>query len=157
MLVFVVGLAVLAGLFFGLFALLGLRGRTLWSSLLVILGPALDAGLTAWLLVWFGLGPVLSVLTGAMVGLASSLLIPTVLWPRRALVGRLAVRSLRARPKQAALLLVALIVSSSIVSSSLVVGDSLDATVERQVDAVWTETDVVLSGRDRKIILKKVK
>ena len=111
MLVFVVGLAVLAGLFFGLFALLGLRDRTLWSSLLVILGPALDAGLTAWLLVWFGLGPVLSVLTGAMVGLASSLLIPTVLWPRRALVGRLAVRSLRARPKQAALLLVALIVS----------------------------------------------
>ncbi|MEC8625401.1 MAG: ABC transporter permease [Candidatus Thermoplasmatota archaeon] len=148
MLVLVVGLAVLAGLFFGLFALLGLRGRTLWSSLLVIIGPALDAGLTAWLLAWLGLGPVLSVLTGAMVGLASSLLIPTVLWPRRALVGRLAVRSLSARPKQAALLLVALVVSSSIVSSSLVVGDSLDATVERQVDAVWTETDVVLSGRD---------
>ena len=148
MLVLVVGLAVLAGLFFGLFALLGLRDRTLWSSLLVIIGPAIDAGLTAWLLAWLGLGTVLSVLTGAMVGLASSLLIPTVLWPRRALVGRLAVRSLRARPKQAALLLVALIVSSSIVSSSLVVGDSLDATVERQVDAVWTETDVVLSGRD---------
>ena len=148
MLVLVVGLAVLAGLLFGLFALLGLRDRTLWSSLFVMFGPAIDAGLTAWLLAWLGLGPVLSVLSGALVGLASSLLIPTVLWPRRALVGRLAVRSLRARPKQAALLLVALIVSSSIVSSSLVVGDSLDATVQRQVDAVWTETDVVLSGRD---------
>ena len=148
MLVLVVGLAVLAGLLFGVFALLGLRDRTLWSSLFVVVGPALDAGLTAWLLAWLGLGPVLSVLSGAMVGLASSLMLPVVLWPRRALVGRLAVRSLRARPKQAALLLVALIVSSSIVSSSLVVGDSLDATVERQVDAVWTETDVVLSGRD---------
>ena len=132
MLVLVVGLAVLAGLLFGLFALLGLRDRTLWSSLFVMFGPAIDAGLTAWLLAWLGLGPVLSVLSGALVGLASSLLIPTVLWPRRALVGRLAVRSLRARPKQAALLLVALIVSSSIVSSSLVVGDSLDATVQRK-------------------------
>lgn len=148
MLGLIVGLAVLAGLVFGVFALLGLRERTVWSILFVIFGPALDAGLTTWLLAWLGLGPVLSVLAGATVGLASSLVIPTVLWPRRALVGRLAVRSLRARPKQAALLLVALVVSSSIVSSSLVVGDSLDATVERQVDAVWTETDVVLSGRD---------
>ena len=67
MLVLVVGLAVLAGLFFGLFALLGLRDRTLWSSLLVIIGPALDAGLTAWLLVWLGLGPVLSVLTLSLI------------------------------------------------------------------------------------------
>ena len=148
MLAIAVGLAVLAGLIFGVSALLGLRERTFASSLFVILGPAIDAGLTAWLLAWLGLGPVLTVLSGAIVGLASSLLLPAVLWPRRALVARLAVRSLSARPKQAALLLVALIVSSSIVSSSLVVGDSLDATVQRQVDAVWTETDVVLSGRD---------
>ena len=59
MLVLVVGLAVLAGLLFGLFALLGLRDRTLWSSLFVMFGPAIDAGLTAWLLAWLGLGPVL--------------------------------------------------------------------------------------------------
>lgn len=148
MLALIVGLAVFAGVMFGVFSLLGLRDRAWWSSLLVVLGPAVDAGLTAWLLAWLGLGPVLTVLSAAIVGLASSLLIPAVLWPRRALVARLARRSLTARPKQAALLLVALIVSSSIVSSSLVVGDSLDATVQRQVDAVWTETDVVLSGRD---------
>jgi len=142
------GLAALAGLVFGCAALLGLRNRTWWTSSLVVLGPAVDAGLTAWVLDWLGLGPVLTVLAAAMVGLASSLFIPAFLWPRRALVAKLALRSVRARPKQAALLIVALIVSSSIVSSSLVIGDSLDATVERQVDAVWTETDVVLSGRD---------
>ncbi|DAC33560.1 MAG TPA: hypothetical protein D7I05_05995, partial [Candidatus Poseidoniales archaeon] len=142
------GLAALAGLVFGCCALLGLRDRTWWSSSLVVLGPAIDAALTAWVLDWLGLGPVLTVLAAAMVGLASSLFIPAFLWPRRALVAKLALRSVRARPKQAALLIVALIVSSSIVSSSLVIGDSLDATVERQVDAVWTETDVVLSGRD---------
>jgi len=141
-------LSALAGLVFGCCALFGLRERTWWSALLVALGPAVDAGLTAWLLHWLGLGPVLTVLAAAIVGLASSLFIPALLWPRRALVAKLAFRSVRARPKQAALLIVALIVSSAIVSSSLVIGDSLDATVQRQVDAVWTETDVVLSGRD---------
>ena len=149
MLVLVVGLAVLAGLFFGLFALLGLRDRTLWSSLLVFIGPAIDAGLTAWLLAWLGLGPVLSVLTGAMVGLASSLLIPTVLWPRRALVGRLAGAKASAhgrnKPRFCSW-------PSSFPPPSFPPrwwsATALDATVQRQVDAVWTETDVVLSGRD---------
>ncbi|MGB1462001.1 MAG: hypothetical protein ACPG8Q_00560 [Candidatus Poseidoniaceae archaeon] len=99
MLAIAVGLAVLAGLIFGVSALLGLRERTFASSLFVILGPAIDAGLTAWLLAWLGLGPVLTVLSGAIVGLASSLLLPAVLWPRRALVARLAVRSLFSRFK----------------------------------------------------------
>ena len=148
MLALVAGLAGFAGLMFGLFALLGLRDRTWPSSLFVLLAPAVDAALTAWLLHWLGLGPVLTVLAGSLTGLASSLFIPPLLWPRRELVARIALRSIRARPRQAALLLVALVVSSSIVSSSLVVGDSLDATVQGQVDAVWTETDVVLSGRD---------
>ncbi len=148
MLALVVGLAAFVGLLFGLFALLGLRDRTWGAGSLVLIGPAVDAALTAWLLHWLGLGPVLTVLAGSLAGLASSLFIPALLWPRRGLVARIAFRSIRARPRQAALMLVALVVSSSIVSSSLVVGDSLDATVQRQVDAVWTETDVVLSGRD---------
>ena len=67
------GLAALAGLVFGCCALLGLRDRTWWSSSLVVLGPAIDAALTAWVLDWLGLGPVLTVLAAAMVGLASSL------------------------------------------------------------------------------------
>ena len=113
----ILGLSALAGLVFGCCALFGLRERTWGSALLVALGPTADAGLTAWLLHWMGLGPVLTVLAAAIVGLASSLFIPALLWPRRALVAKLALRSIRARPKQAALLIVALIVSSSIVSS----------------------------------------
>ena len=62
-------LSALAGLVFGCCALFGLRERTWWSALLVGLGPAVDAGLTAWLLHWLGLGPVLTVLAAAIVGL----------------------------------------------------------------------------------------
>ncbi len=80
----------------------------------------------------------------------SSLLIPAMLVPRRGLGARLAVRGIVARPRQAALLVLALVVSSSIISSSLVVGDSLDATVSRQVEAVWSETDLVLRAGTRR-------
>ena len=80
MLALIVGLAVFAGVMFGVFSLLGLRDRAWWSSLLVVLGPAVDAGLTAWLLAWLGLGPVLTVLSAAIVGLASSLLIPATVF-----------------------------------------------------------------------------
>jgi len=143
-----VGLSVGLGTVLGAAALLGLRDRTWWLSLLVLFGPAVDAGVAAWAGVWLGLGPVLSVLLGLLTGLLSSLLIPAMLVPRRGLGARLAVRGIVTRPRQAALLVLALVVSSSIISSSLVVGDSLDATVSRQVEAVWSETDLVLQGRD---------
>lgn len=143
-----VGISALVGVLFGALALLGLRNRRWATSLLVVFGPGIDAALVAFLADWSGLGSVQTLLAGGLGGLLSSLLIPAFFWPRRALTARLAFRQITARPKQATLLVLALVVSSSIVSSSLVVGDSLDATVSRQVEAVWTETDLVISGRD---------
>jgi putative ABC transport system permease protein len=148
MLLIEVGLSVGLGAMLGAASLFGLQGRTLFLSLMVVLGPAVDAGLAAGVAHWLGLGPVVTVLFGGLAGLLSSLLLPAMLVPRRGLAARIAVRGIVARPRQAALLVLALVVSSSIVSSSLVVGDSLDATVTLQVEAVWSETDLVLEGRD---------
>ncbi len=45
-------------------------------------------------------------------------------------------------------MLAGLIIASAIITSSLVVGDSLDATVGREVQAAYGETDVLIAGFD---------
>ena len=43
-----------------------------------------------------------------------------------------------------------LLVASSIITSSLVVGDSLDSTLTKEVDAVYGETDLLIFQKDRR-------
>ena len=43
-----------------------------------------------------------------------------------------------------------LLVASSIITSSLVIGDSLDATLSKEVEAVYGDTDVLIFQKDRR-------
>ena len=43
-----------------------------------------------------------------------------------------------------------LLVASSIITSSLVVGDSLDATLSKEVEAMYGDTDLLIFQKDRR-------
>ena len=43
-----------------------------------------------------------------------------------------------------------LLVASSIITSSLVIGDSLDATLSKEVEAVYGDTDILIFQKDRR-------
>ena len=83
-------------------------------------------------------------------GLISNLLIQPMLSPRRLMVFRLSWQQVLRRPRQAALMMAGLLVASSIITSSLVIGDSLDATLSKEVEAVYGDTDVLIFQSDRR-------
>ena len=133
-------------------AAIGLRHDcSLKSRALIIAVPVLDAILSHFALGWFGLGPVTVFVGSAMFGILSLLGVQALLSPRRLLVFKLAWQQLRRRQRQAALLMAGLMIGSAIISSSLIVGDSLDETVRKEIEAAWGSTDIVISGYDSTI------
>ena len=115
--------------------------------LLVFAGPV-DGVLVGMLLAWLGASD-LTVAAGCVLfGTMSMLFVQPLLVPQRLLVWRLAKENILRRKRQSALMIAGLIIASSIITSSLVVGDSLDATVGKEVSAAWGETDVLVAGID---------
>lgn len=133
-------------------AAIGLRHDcSLKSRTLIIIVPLVDAILSHIALGWFGLGPGTVFVGSAMFGILSLLGVQALLSPRRLLVFKLAWQQLRRRQRQAALLMAGLMIGSAIISSSLIVGDSLDETVRKEIEAAWGSTDIVISGYDSTI------
>lgn len=127
----------------------GLRKECSGGALaLILIAPLGDGILTYVLLDWFGYVPVTSLVGGLMFGLLSLFGVQALVSSRRLLGSRLAWQQLNRRKRQAALLIAGLMVGSAIISSSLIVGDSLDQTVRKEVEAAWGDTDVLISGYD---------
>ena len=125
-------------------------GRTsslpLFSKLILVFGPSVDAFLLLWFLLWLGLSDINAFMGGLLAGIISLTLLQPLVIPQRLVVWRLAWENIRRRRRQSVLMVAGLVIASSIITSSLVVGDSLDATVGYEVEAAWGETDVLLSG-----------
>ena len=119
--------------------------------MIIIVVPFLDSVLSYFILEWLGLGPSTVFVGSAMFGILSLLGVQALLSPRRLLVFKLAWQQIRRRQRQAALLMAGLMIGSAIISSSLIVGDSLDETVRKEVEAAWGSTDIVISGYDSMI------
>lgn len=133
-------------------AAIGLRHDcSLKSRTLIIIVPLVDSILSHIALGWVGLGPGTVFVGSAMFGILSLLGVQALLSPRRLLVFKLAWQQLRRRQRQAALLMAGLMIGSAIISSSLIVGDSLDETVRKEIEAAWGSTDIVISGYDSTI------
>lgn len=133
-------------------AAIGLRHDCSLKSLsIIVIVPFLDTILSYFVLDWFGLGSSTIFVGSAMFGILSLLGVQALLSPRRLLVFKLAWQQIRRRQRQAALLMAGLMIGSAIISSSLIVGDSLDETVRKEVEAAWGSTDIVISGYDSTI------
>lgn len=127
----------------------GRWGEASWSTrLLLLVSGSVDGTLGLALLSWLGLSSATAVAGGFLLGILSMMLVQPLLLPQRLLVWRLARENMVRRKRQSALMLAGLIIASAIITSSLVVGDSLDATVGREVQAAYGETDVLIAGFD---------
>ncbi|MDP6870371.1 MAG: FtsX-like permease family protein [Candidatus Poseidoniaceae archaeon] len=121
-----------------------------WKSIVIGIGPIIDAWIIWSLLNWLDFSFVAiwtSVIAG---GLISNICIAAMLSPRRLLVFRMAMENIRRRSRQSALMIAGLLVTSSIITSSLVVGDSLDATMTSEIEAIYGNTDIVISHYDKR-------
>ena len=112
-------------------------GRTsslpLFSKLILVFGPSVDAFLLLWFLLWLGLSDINAFMGGLLAGIISLTLLQPLVIPQRLVVWRLAWENIRRRRRQSVLMVAGLVIASSIITSSLVVGDSLDATVGYEV------------------------
>ncbi|MEL0312180.1 MAG: FtsX-like permease family protein [Candidatus Poseidoniales archaeon] len=127
----------------------GRWGEASWSTrLLLLVSGSVDGTLGLALLSWLGLSSATAVAGGLLIGTLSMMFVQPLLLPQRLLVWRLARENMVRRKRQSALMLAGLIIASAIITSSLVVGDSLDATVGREVQAAYGETDVLIAGFD---------
>jgi putative ABC transport system permease protein len=90
--------------------------------------------------------------TALFLGLVAAIVVHStfllLLEPRKRIIGTMALRNLRRRKRNTALIVVGLLVGSAIISSSLVVGDSLDATLNAEFTEALDETDIVIQGTD---------
>ena len=133
----------------GLLASQCLRNLSRLRQTLLVVGSTAD-GLIGWLILTaLGVSSLHALGGGALFGIVSFTYLQPMLVPQRWLMWRLAKENIRRRPRQAVLLVAGLVISSAIITSSLVVGDSLDATVLREVEASWDETDVLVAGFDQ--------
>ncbi|RJU85636.1 MAG: ABC transporter permease, partial [Candidatus Poseidoniales archaeon] len=121
-----------------------------WHLSILTLGPVLDAWITWYFLTWLEIGFVATWGCTLAAGLISCIFLQPLLSPRRLVVFRLSWQQVKRRPRQAALMMAGLLVASSIITSSLVVGDSLDATLSKEVEAVYGETDLLIYQKDRR-------
>ena len=121
-----------------------------WQTLVICIGPVIDAWFVWLLLDWLNFGFVATWGCTISAGLISNLLIQPMLSPRRLMVFRLSWQQVLRRPRQAALMMAGLLVASSIITSSLVIGDSLDATLSKEVEAVYGDTDILIFQKDRR-------
>jgi len=85
---------------------------------------------------------------GLVAAIVANICIRLLLEKRQRILGRMALRNLRRRKRNTALIIIGLLVGSAIVSSSLVVGDSLDATLRAEFTEALDETDIVIQGTD---------
>ncbi|MFL2949362.1 MAG: FtsX-like permease family protein [Candidatus Poseidoniaceae archaeon] len=126
--------------------------RTHTASPLVMLGllavPVIDAALAFLVLDWWLVEGATRFVGALSVGIISLMFVQPLLVPQRLVVWRLARETVLRRKRQSALLMLGLIIASAIITSSLVVGDSLDATVQYEVEGSWGETDITISGLD---------
>ena len=121
-----------------------------WYVPILVLGPIVDAWIVWWFLNWLGFGFFATWGCTIAAGIISCMLLQPLLSPRRLVVFRLSWQQVRRRPRQAALMMAGLLVASSIITSSLVVGDSLDATLSKEVEAMYGETDLLIFQKDRR-------
>ena len=121
-----------------------------WQILLLYIGPIIDAWFVWLLMDWLDFGFVATWGCTISAGIISNLLIQPMLSPRRLMVFRLSWQQVLRRPRQAALMMAGLLVASSIITSSLVIGDSLDATLSKEVEAVYGDTDILIFQKDRR-------
>ena len=121
-----------------------------WQILLLYIGPIIDAWFVWLLMDWLDFGFVATWGCTISAGIISNLLIQPMLSPRRLMVFRLSWQQVLRRPRQAALMMAGLLVASSIITSSLVIGDSLDATLSKEVEAVYGDTDILIFQNDRR-------
>ena len=119
------------------------------AKLLIFITPLADGALTYLILTWMNHSGSIAFVGGLMFGIVSLLGVQAIVSPRRLLAFRLAWQHLVRKKRQAALLMAGLLIGSAIISSSLIVGDSLDQTVRKEVDAAWGDTDVLVSGFDQ--------
>ena len=83
-------------------------------------------------------------------GIISNLLIQPILSPRRLMVFRLSWQQVLRRPRQASFddgRFARCFLNHYII---LVIGDSLDATLSKEVEAVYGDTDVLIFQKDRR-------
>ncbi|RJU97506.1 MAG: ABC transporter permease [Candidatus Poseidoniales archaeon] len=116
--------------------------------LALIVVPVADAVLCFFLLDWWLIDGATRLVGAISFGVISLVFIQPLLIPQRLVVWRLARETIMRRKRQAALLMLGLIIASAIITSSLVVGDSLDATVQYEVEGAWGETDITIGGFD---------
>ena len=121
-----------------------------WYLLILIFGPVIDAWIVWWVLDWMEMGFFATWGCTISGGIISCMLLQPLLSPRRLVVLRLSWQQIKRRPRQAALMMAGLLVASSIITSSLVVGDSLDATLSQEVEAMYGETDLLIFQQDRR-------
>ena len=110
--------------------------------------PVVDAALAFGLLSWCSVEGATRFVGSFSFGIVSMIFIQPLLVPQRLVVWRLARETVLRRKRQAALLMLGLVIASAIITSSLVVGDSLDATVQYEIEGAWGETDITISGLD---------
>ena len=121
-----------------------------WHVVILGIGPIIDSWLVWLLLTWLEMGVFATWGCVISAGIISCILLQPLFSPRRLAIFRLAWQQVIRRPRQAALLMAGLLVASSIITSSLVVGDSLDATLSKEVDAVYGDTDIIVYQKDRR-------
>ena len=121
---------------------------SLLSGLGLLLVPIADGGLAFALLSAFSVDGATRFVGAFSFGLLSMIFVQPLLVPQRLVVWRIARETVLRRKRQAALLMLGLIIASAIITSSLVVGDSLDATVQYEIEGAWGETDITVSGLD---------
>ena len=124
--------------------------QKLWQTLILYIGPIIDAWFVWLLLDWLEMGFFSTWGCTISAGIISSMLLQPIFSPRRLAVFRLSWQQVRRRPRQAALMMAGLLVASSIITSSLVVGDSLDATLSKEVEAMYGDTDLLIFQKDRR-------
>lgn len=85
---------------------------------------------------------------GLVVAISGIQLVDLFFSARKKMLGQMAIRNLRRRKRNTALVVVGLLVGSAIITSSLVVGDSLDATLRAEFAESLDEVDIVIGGSD---------
>jgi putative ABC transport system permease protein len=121
-----------------------------WYLVILAFGPIIDAWIIWYLLNWLELGFVATWGCTISAGLISCVFLQPLLSPRRLVVFRLSWQQVKRRPRQAALMMAGLLIASSIITSSLVVGDSLDATLSKEVESMYGDTDLLIYQKDRR-------
>ena len=116
----------------------------------LLFGPVVDAWITWYLLDFFEIGFFGKWASVISIGIISCMLLQPFLSPRRQVTFRLSWQQIRRRPRQAALMMAGLLIASSIITSSLVIGDSLDATLSKEVEAIYGDTDIQIFQKDRR-------